>query len=287
MFDRQAEARANWGRLHGFKSAAILYDLIPISHPQLCDPAVCAGFPSYLRALGSVDALWSISDFTLREFGRYLDKTRQNLPQIFETVSLPGQFGEQPRNLIADSDSSAHETRILFVSTLEPRKNHALLLQAFHALRERQRELPLRLVLIGNRYSGAPEIAEEVRMAGHRDPSIEWLGPVDDARLADEFRRCSFTVYPSLVEGYGLPILESLWMGRPCVTHNAGVMRELAVPGGCITADMTDPEAILRALERLATDHDLLANLRKQALQRQICTWQEYADEIADRLYAL
>jgi glycosyltransferase involved in cell wall biosynthesis len=184
-------------------------------------------------------------------------------------------------------DNQSHETRIVLVSTLEPRKNHIRLLRAFQTLQARRPELPLRLVLIGNRYAAAPEIAEQVQAATRRDSSVEWLSTIDDARLAVEFKNCSFTVYPSLVEGYGLPIVESLWMGRPCLVHNSGVMREIAGPGGCLTVDMTDPESITLALERMATDPALLARLRREASEREIKTWQDYAAELAGRLAML
>jgi glycosyltransferase involved in cell wall biosynthesis len=287
MFDGQSEARANWARARGFKAAAILYDLIPIYYSELCDPTVRAGFPAYLEALVGVDAVWSISEFTLQEYGRYLREVGLNLPRIHEVIHLPGQFSEQPRTHSVQTDNHSHETRILFISTLEPRKNHLRLLQAFERLRVRRPDLRLRLVLIGNRYASAPEIAEQVQAAAQRDASIEWLGTIDDARLAREFENCSFTVYPSLVEGYGLPIVESLWMGRPCLAHNGGVMQELAVPGGCLTTDMTDADSIMQALERMATDESLLARLRDEASERKITTWQDYADEIAGRLNAL
>lgn len=287
MFDGQAEARANWGRARGFKSAAILYDLIPIYYPQLCDPNVCAGFPTYLEVLAHVDAVWSISDFTLSEFRRYLVSRNLNLPAIHEAIHLPGQFSEQPRNQNLHADNHNDETRILFVSTLEPRKNHLRLLEAFQRVRAHRPDLRVRLVLIGNRYAGAPEIAEQVQAATRQDPCIEWLGTIDDVRLAAEFKNCSFTVYPSLVEGYGLPILESLWMGRPCLAHNGGVMRELATPGGCLMVDMTDPGLIMQSLERMATEEKLLQRLRNEALERKITNWQDYADDIADRLNTL
>jgi len=284
MFDGQAEARVKWGRSHGFKTAAILYDLIPVFNPELCDQNVCAGFPAYLKALAAIDAVYTISDFTLSEFRRYLGQLGHNLPSTREAIHLPGQFGEQPRQRDQQPDNRDREIRILFVSTLEPRKNHIRFLQAFRTVRERRPGLPLRLVLIGNRYAGAPEIAETVQAAVRQDSNIEWLGTVDDERLASEFGRCSFTVYPSLVEGYGLPIVESLWMGRPCLTHDGGVMRELAAPGGCVMADMTNPDAMAQALEQLATDRNLLEKLRAEALQRKISDWQDYADIMADRL---
>jgi len=287
MFDGQAGARLQWARRREFKTAAILYDLIPIFNPELTDPEVCSGFPLYLKTLARVDAVWTISDFTLSEFSRYLAQQQAPLPSLHEAIHLPGQFGEQPRNQGGESSSANNEVRILFVSTLEPRKNHRRLLQAYRLLRERRPELALRLVLIGNRYAGALDIAEEVQALTQRDSSVEWLGTVDDERLASEFRRSSFTVYPSLIEGYGLPIVESLWMGRPCVTHDGGVMRELATPGGCITVDMMDPDAIAQALERISTDQDFLEKLRREALQRNIATWRDYAATIAQRLCEL
>jgi len=87
-----------------------------------------------------------------------------------------------------------------------------------------------------------------------------------------------------VAEGLGLPILESLWMGRPCLTHNDGVMRELAEQGGCMVADMTNPVAMMQAVETLAADRELLARLRREACSRKIKTWRDYADEMADRL---
>jgi glycosyltransferase involved in cell wall biosynthesis len=288
MFDGQAGARLRWVRSRGYRSAGILYDLIPIYHPELCDPSVREGFPAYLRAIAELDALWSISEFTLSEFSRYAGETQLKLPGIHEAVLLPGQFGRVARtSRREEAEAGAREIRILFVSTLEPRKNHKRLLQAFQMLRERRPNLRLRLVIIGNRYAGAPEIAEQVQAAARRDPCIEWLGTVDDYRLAVEFRRCAFTVYPSVVEGYGLPILESLWMGRPCLAHYGGVMRELAEPGGCLTIDMTNPVAIADALESFATDSALLERLYAEALARKISTWSEYAGAIAGRLQEL
>jgi hypothetical protein len=76
-------------------------------------------------------------------------------------------------------------------------------------------------------------------------------------------------------------------MGRPCLTHNQGVMYELAKEGGCIAADMTDVNTIQHEMERLATDRSLLDELSLNAKNRHIGDWQEYATEIAHRLATL
>jgi glycosyltransferase involved in cell wall biosynthesis len=223
----------------------------------------------------------------LQEFKRYAEHAGYSMRGNYEAINLPGQFGEQTRGNGLYPDSTRPEIRILCVSTLEPRKNHLRLLQAYQTLRERRPELPLRLVLVGNRYLGAPEIADHVKSAIQRDSSIEWNGIVDDSRLAQEFNRAAFTVYASVVEGYGLPILESLWMGRPCLTHHGGVMLELAAEGGCVTADMNDVDSLTQGMERLATDPELRAQLSLEATKRRIKSWEDYGSEVAERLVSL
>jgi len=286
LLDGGASARTDWAKRHGFKFAAVLYDIIPIYQPELCDPNIAAVFPAYLDAILRTDAVWTISGTTQDAFSRYAASRERGMPPVHGVFWLPGQLGEQPRRANPSSNIEP-EIRILCVSTLEPRKNHLRLLEAFGMLRAKRPDLRLRLVLIGNRYAGAPEIADEVEAAAQRDPNIEWQGAVNDQRLADEFDRAAFTVYPSLVEGFGLPILESLWMGRPCLTHNDGVMRDLAVEGGCFMADMTYPHAIMQCLETMATDQELLSRLRRDACSRRIRTWQDYADDIAGGLAAV
>jgi len=286
LLDGGALARTKWAKRHGFKFAAILHDIIPIYRPEFSDPKINEVFPGYLEAILRADAVWSNSRTTQDAFNGYAASIGRVMPPENGAVWLPGQFGEQPRRT-GPAANAGPEIRVLCVSTLEPRKNHLRLLEAFGKLSARRPDLRLRLVLIGNSYAGAPEIAEQVRAAAKLNASIEWLGTIDDARLAAEFENCTFTVYPSLVEGFGLPIVESLWMGRPCLAHNDGVMQELAVPGGCLTTDMTDPESIMRSLERLVTDEALLERLREQARGRKITTWRDYADEIAGRLSVL
>ena len=285
MLDGQASARIEWAHSRGMKTAAVLFDLIPVSHSEFCDPKVTRTFPNYLTALARADTIWTISQFTLKEFERYAAQNALIIPPTCEAVVLPGQFGQQPRAVAAPV--SDDETRILCVSTLEPRKNQLRLLSAFNALRKKRPGLPLHLTFVGNRYAAAPDIAAEVESACQHDAHIRWCGILDDAKLGEEYSRAAFTVYPSLVEGFGLPILESIWMGRPCLTHHDGVMQELASGGGCVTVDMSNVENIMQALERMATDPAFLEHLTQEAVGRSVTSWQEYAEEIGNRLLNL
>ncbi len=313
--DGHAQHRIAWAKQRGLKTAAVLYDLIPVNHPEFCDPKISADFPDYLVGLTGVDTLVSISQTTMDDYMVHLKQNDLKAPQQCSVIWLPGQFGNHDRQkartvrreaaemidmatpVAVDGKSVVNTVRgkmgldrrrepieILCLSTIEPRKNHRRLLKAFSNLRERRPELDLKLTLIGNRYGGAPELAEFVEDCCAADPAITWKGFLSDEEIVEAFGRARFIAYPSLVEGFGLPILESIWMGRPCLCHDKGVMSELAAGGGCLTVDMTDVDALSAALERLATDDELLEQLSKAVSSRHIDTWRDYADSFAATL---
>ena len=149
----------------------------------------------------------------------------------------------------------------------------------------RRPDLPLRLVIVGHRFEGAEALAEWLTAVTKENTRITWSGLVSDDELAALFETATFTIYPSLVEGYGLPIVESLWLGRPCLCHSQGVMAELAMEGGCLTTDMADVAAIEQALERLACDVELQQRLTQEAIHRDLLDWKAYGAEIGGRLY--
>ncbi len=284
IMDGGAAGRVDWARAHGLKTAAILYDLIPIDYPHLCGPDVRAEAPAYLEAISRVDSIVAISAYSLGRFEDYAAKRALPLPAQRAAAWLPGQFGATSRARALEPTDERKPISILCVSTIEPRKNHRALLQAYSKVRRAQPGLDLRLTLIGNSYNGAEAQAQEVREAIARDATIEWRPAVSDEDITAAAAAAAFTVYPSLVEGFGLPILESLWLGKPCVCHSEGVMAELAAGGGCLTVDMNDPEALARAIEKVATDRSLRDRLSTEARAREIDGWPDYARHVAELL---
>ena len=282
--DGTATERMAWGVRVGASISILFYDMLPIYQPNYVDAAVQVGFVDYLNSLEHATCLWSISGFSQNELERYARDNLMQLPVAREAVLLPGQFSDLPRAIAQPEDGFDQTIDILCVSTIEPRKNHLTLLRAFDLLRRSEGGARLRLHLVGNTYVGAEKILAHVLEAAARDGQIIWHRVLTDAALADLYRKACFTVYPSLAEGYGLPIMESLWMARPCICHNDGVMAELAVGGGCIAVDMANTEILAGAMERLATDSGLRSSLREQAAVREIDTWENYADKIADRI---
>lgn len=276
-----AKQRVAWGRERGFRLAFILHDMLPAYQPEYIDKETVDAFPRYLEAVVQADAIWASSPFTLSEFERYCDARGAVPLGAREAVSPPGNVGEARMPAVPPN---TNEIRILCVSPIDPRKNHRGLIEAFEKLRLRRPKLPLRLILVGDECAGAENLANCVREAASHDDRIEWRGAISQTELEGEFADATFTVCPSLVEAFGSPIVESLWMGRPCICHEAGVMAELASDGGCITVDMNDPIELSIAMERLCLDSELISALRRQAATRELDTWSAYGDAIARRL---
>jgi glycosyltransferase involved in cell wall biosynthesis len=288
VLDGQMPERLAWARGRGLAVAALLFDMIPVTHAPLCSFDVVRSFPEYVEGLSAVDAVWAISGESLKQFQEYLARHSLPRPGWRETIWLPAQFGAFPRVVTPIAPPAEGSPLIvLCVGSIEPRKNHRTLIAAFRALLARRPALPLRLVLAGHRFGGADALATWLDGVVREEPRIQWRGLLDDTALAQLFRAAAFTVYPSLVEGYGLPVMESLWMGRPCVCHRDGVMAELAAGGGCLTVDMSDPAELEHAIERLAAEPALRQRLMDEASRRMLLDWTAYGAEIGARLRCL
>jgi hypothetical protein len=109
---------------------------------------------------------------------------------------------------------------------------------------------------------------------------MNWEEKTTDEKLREFYEKCDFTVYPSIEEGFGLPIVESLWYGKPCITANFGAMQEVSKGGGVLATDTTDVNAIAGSIVRLASDKELLNQLTTECYSRQFKSWQDYAIEI-------
>jgi len=112
-------------------------------------------------------------------------------------------------------------------------------------------------------------------------------GAAADDELHAAYRQCVFTVYPSLLEGFGLPVLESLQHGKPCICSGRGALGESARGGGCVTLPSVDAASLAAAIRRLLQHPSEVAALSAQARQRPFKSWSDYAHELTDWMAAL
>ena len=119
----------------------------------------------------------------------------------------------------------------------------------------------------------------KIRSLRAKGRSLTWLKHVDDATLHALYRECAFTVYPSLMEGFGLPIAESLWHGKPCICGGNGALGEVAEGGGCLIVDQTKTDALANGIKTLLQDRHLHSRLSAEARARKFRSWSDYIDK--------
>ena len=156
---------------------------------------------------------------------------------------------------------------VLAVGTLEPRKNLTTLLEAFARLRrDGEVDADLRLVLAGARGWLDEPIFATVRSLGLED-AVRFTGFVDDADLPAVYSGAALFVFPSLHEGFGLPLLEAMACGVPVVTSNISSMPEVA-GDAAVLVDPRDTDGLAAAIARLLRDEALRDRLREAGIAR-------------------
>lgn len=161
---------------------------------------------------------------------------------------------------------------LLFVGTLEPRKNLTTLLHAYAMLRAEGCGKELKLVVAGRTGWLYTEIFDSVKTLG-LDEEVIFTGFVDDEDLPDLYRGARLFVFPSLYEGFGLPILEAMASGVPVITSATASMPEVA-GNAAILVDPHDPEAIAAGMARvLAEDQLSQAMIQKGLARARRFTW--------------
>jgi glycosyltransferase involved in cell wall biosynthesis len=172
---------------------------------------------------------------------------------------------------------------ILAVGTVEPRKNYPRLLTAFRQLRGRHGSVPF----IINGRPGVPQLViagrtgwaygDTVRRIA-AEPGVRYLGHVDEPTLSALYDSASVLAFPSLYEGFGLPLLEAMARGLPAVVGSAGALPELAL-GAAIAVKPDDVDAIAGGLERLLADEGLRQKLGEEGRRRAAAfTWDHAAE---------
>ncbi len=272
-------ALAQWS---GNTVVAVGYDCIPAVSGDLVPLAEPARFGRYLTVIKHARRVAAISESAAAEFQGFADALpAQGLrgPTVVE-CALPVEASAVSDDR-AQSAARPDVPLILSVGSLEPRKNHLAILYA--AERLWREGLRFELLFIGGSGWG-DEVPREVARLRARGRSVSTRRAVSDAELAAAYRDARFTVFPSLHEGYGLPVAESVSLGTPVITSDYGSTKEIAAGGGAVLVDPRDDDAILDAMRSLLTDDARLQALRDAIARRPVRTWQMYAAELWDCL---
>ena len=257
-------------------SLALYYDATPLKLPELSPRGNTGRFPAYLRQLLHFNGIAAISETSKQELLGFWKWMGINEHPPVEAIPLAVDLAHH-RTL-----STKPEKRmptVLCVGTIEGRKNQISPLQAADSLWEKGQRFKLTLLGLASRSTSNPATTFLDKLLAKGRP-VEWLGPRSENDLRTQYATCHFTVYPSLAEGFGLPVLESLKHGKPCICSSQGAIGEVSTKGGCLTVDHPSPTQLAAAIEKLLTDSKLHEQLRTEARERHFRTWSDYASDI-------
>ena len=214
------------------------------------------------------------SESTKRDLMEWLD-----VPADRITAVPHGVCTHRSPDYPGSSPAAAHpRPYFLFVGTLEPRKNLVRVVQALRLLYDRHADADVDLVVIGRQGWLYGEIFHEVERLDLQ-PRVLFLGYVSDVERLEWYRGALGFCFPTLYEGFGLPILEAMAAGCPVITANQGAAAEVA-EGAALLVDPTDIDVICNALHQVMSDTDLRDRLRRLGAERAArYTWNRTAQE--------
>ena len=265
------------------KVISCCYDLIPVLFPQYCVGDVAAKFKEYFTNLTwSSSAMLCISRRSEADYKALA--TELGMPEIPTRVMLLGNKLPEPGDDVSDQVAELCGARfILFVSTIERRKNHEVIYKALHVLAERGQLPPeMKVVFVGMPGWGVGDLLKDIELDPLTQDHIVLLNHANDAELHMLYEHCEFFVYPSLYEGWGLPVAEALAFGKFVVASDRGSIPEV---GGDLV-DYVDPwnaSAWASALHRYFENPELVRS-RAERVRSEYhpVDWKETASTVVD-----
>lgn len=242
------------------KSVVTIHDLSILKFPEFHPSArVKLLKPLIFKSIKNANHIITDSHSTKRELIDYFDLDEERLSAIplASTISHSG-LGDDDCSELLESLELRPGRFFLFVGTIEPRKNIERLLDAYEGLPQGIKD-EYSLVLVGSEGWGSDQIhtrLKELKVVG----AVKYIGYVSDIHLEQLYFSALCLVFPSLYEGFGLPIIEAQSLGTAVITSNLSCMPEVA-GGAAIEVDPTDVSEIRSAMELLIADTGLRQDL--------------------------
>ncbi|MDO8512212.1 MAG: glycosyltransferase family 1 protein [bacterium] len=270
----QALKRDKIDFIHYFKPAttpfkkpvaiATMYDVIPLLYPETQTAIQLAYWRKQLPLTAKTCAhLITISECSKRDIVRLLQVDPAKITVTPLGVDSKFKPVSEIEKIAMREKYRLPEKYILYLGTIEPRKNVARLIRAFNKVAG---NIPHSLVLAGKWGWSYEDVKEEIAKSPFKDRIIS-LSYVESEYLPSLCSAASIFVFPSLYEGYGLPPLEAMACGTPVITSNVSSLPEV-VGDAALTVDPLDEDALSKAIERLALDTALQNELSEKGLAR-------------------
>lgn len=251
---------------------AVFADAIPLKFPHITWPQSVQRHADYMKLLAGFDRVWAISEYVRDELVGFWKWQGVAARASVGRIELGADFDTSPR--ATSIPSFPVRPSLLCVGIIEPRKNQAFLVDVAEALWADGVDFDLHIVGRVNPHFGAP-IERRIKAAAKRERRLHLHVAASDAVLRRLYSEARAVVFTTIAEGCGLPVIEALWRGVPCVCSDLPVLRELTDAGGCITARVNEVSDWTQKLRPLLTDVSQAQALARVAVSRPLPTWAE------------
>jgi glycosyltransferase involved in cell wall biosynthesis len=253
---------------------AIFFDAIPAVLTKLYDEEWQRFHKNYMKELSKIKGVMAISQDATDQFKKIIPEAKNVV-----NIPLPNKFIEGTS--FEEKINNTKKINLLFVSTIEGRKNHSTLINAFEIANNKLSSLGYDLTL---HFAGSTRIlwkeySDFVEDACLRLPII-WHKSPSDKEVLDLYKMADFTVYPSTMEGFGLPIIESLFHNTPVLVANNSSLKEIASLGGCLTFDTLDTNNLANLIIKMSVNSKLRSALVEEIKNIPNYTWDDYIENI-------
>lgn len=265
------------------RTGVIGFDCVPITSSETSAQGFAGVFALNLAAVANFDEVGAISSAAAVEYEgwrRMLEGAGQTGPTI-TAVGLPSHAPAPEAEALREAKERfliPGLPLVLVVGSHEPRKNHLAVLHAAERLWRRGHRFSL--TFIGGNSWGSDEFTDRLTASQGAGRPVESVSKLPDRLLWAAYRLARCTVFPSLNEGFGLPVAESLSAGTPAITSDFGSMREIAEGGGALMVNPRDDDDLTATLERMLTDDLLVSRLAAESRARHRETWSDYAERL-------
>lgn len=255
-------------RLRLVPAVTTIHDLAFLHYPEILDADARAYYGQVRASAQRADAVIAVSEATRRDIADRLDLEPERVDVVYEAAApffRPIEILPDARRMIAGRDMAAGAF-LLFVSTIEPRKNLPTLLRALRICLDRWPERPYRLAIVGARGWRDQATFDALRDLRLGD-SVDMLGKVADEELRWLYAACRLYANPSLYEGFGLPLLEAMACGAACLVSDNSSLPEIGGTAAVYIAPQ-DAEQWAEMIVTLWGDDDRRAELGRLGIVR-------------------
>jgi glycosyltransferase involved in cell wall biosynthesis len=258
---------------------AIFHDAIPLRDPAV-KGWIRGRHVKALKVFAAMDAVICVSGASEHELQRlWADHGMTPAPTYVLPWPVPMNGTRPPW-----SEPVPDMPSVLCVGRLKRLKNQSVLLEAAEILWEEGVRFSLTLVGCEDVPSESRQLRSQIERLQRQGYPLMWMGHVSDSQLHQCYRGSWFTVFPSLKEGMGLPILESLWHGRPVICGLDEPMASLGKGPGCLLADMRSAKNVAEVMRSLLVDGIRARELSRDAHGRPLRSWEDYLPEFTSIL---